>query len=330
MNHRSNSANLIDSIKRINNFVSSIREVLPGRKYFIPNTLDKSDPLSFDTSVMEKIISKNTPVYKAIYTTLTGFSPAISCELCERSNINADEYATEINNSEKLELYSSLNSLIDDIKAHRYSPCIIYENNNPVEFSITEMHCYKNCTIKKFDSVSEMLETFYFEKELSSRMRQKSVNLRKTVTTILERDRKKLFLQKKQLQDTEKRENYRIYGELLTAYGYNDVDNGAKSITCTNYYDGNEITIPLDPDFSPIENAKKYFDKYSKLKRTYEALTVQTEETEHEIMHLESISNSIDFATCEADLNLIRKELSDYGLIKKSVEKKSAKNTSTR
>ena len=318
---------IIDSIKRINSFVSSVREVLPGRKYFIPNTQGKADPYEFDISVMDKITSKNAPIHKAIYLSLTGFSPVISYELCERAGIDADTGAGDITTESKLSLYSSIDSLIRDIKKNRYRPCIIYENNRPIEFSVIDMTCYSGNIIKYFDSVSEMLETYYAQKEISSRIHQRSIDMRKTVSTILERDRKKLDLQLKQLKDTEKRDKYRIYGELLTTYGYS-VETGEKSLTCNNYYTNEDITIPLDPDMTPIDNAKKYFDKYAKMKRTYEALTVQTEQTSLEIMQLESISNSIDIAQSEADLNMIKKELRESGFIKKS-SSTSSKNKKT-
>src|SRR5699024_10840380 len=102
-------------------------------------------------------------------------------------------------------------------------------------------------------------------------------------------------LQLKQLKDTEKRDKYRIYGELLNTYGY-ELAGGEKQLRCTNYYTGEEITIPLDETLTAQENAKKYFDRYGKLKRTFEALSELTEQTKGEIDHLESISAALDIA----------------------------------
>ena len=61
------------------------------------------------------------------------------------------------------------------------------------------------------------------------------------------------------MRDTEKRDKYRIYGELINTYGYS-VPEGSKSFQAMNYYTNEEITIPLDPLLSPTENAKKYFN----------------------------------------------------------------------
>ena len=141
-----------------------------------------------------------------------------------------------------------------------------------------------------------------------TRIRQKSTDLRRIVQTALERNVKKYDLQAKQLKDTEKREKYRIYGELINTYGYN-VEPGSKSFQALNYYTGEEITIPLDPQIPVQDNAKKYFDKYGKLKRTCEAVTTLLKETGDEIEHLKSIQTALDIALQEEDLAQIREEL---------------------
>ena len=106
--------------------------------------------------------------------------------------------------------------------------------------------------------------------------------MRRITHTALERSQKKYDLQLKQLNDTKKRDKYKVYGELLTTYGY-ELKGGEKSLTCDNYYTNEPITIPLDENKSAVENAKRYFEKYAKLKRTFEALTEQTKETKEEI-----------------------------------------------
>ena len=128
---------------------------------------------------------------------------------------------------------------------------------------------------KDYTSISLLLEDYYAEKNTITRIRQRSSDLRRIVSTALERNVKKYDLQLKQMKDTEKRDKYRVYGELLNTYGY-DVTPGSRSMTALNYYTNEEITIPLDPTLTPGENAKKYFDKYNKLKRTYEALSQLT------------------------------------------------------
>lgn len=312
---------IIDSIKRINCFVSSVREVLPGRDYFIPNTMEKYNPLEFNDEIMSHITEKPANLQKAIYTTLTGFSPIAAHEICERAGLDGNIAAGELDNGRKLKLYSAIDSFVSDIKNHRYNPNIVYDGENPVEFSVFEMTCYSGLNVRKFDTVSEMLICYYSEKNNHTRIKQKSSDLRRIVSTALERNRKKLDLQLKQFKDTEKRDKYKVYGELLTTYGYS-ASTGDKELVCNNYYTGKEIKIPLNTELSPIDNAKKYFDRYAKLKRTYEALKIQIEETKAEIEHLESISNSLDIATILGDLNIIKEEMIASGYIKRNSNNK--------
>ena len=129
------------------------------------------------------------------------------------------------------------------------------------------------------------------------------------------------------MKDTEKREKYKVYGELLTTYGY-QAEEGSKSLEVLNYYTNEMIQIPLDETLSPLENAKKYFNKYAKLKRTYLALTDLTTETSNQIAHLESIATSLDIAVKEEDLAEIKDELIAYGYIKKKSGEKKKKSKS--
>ena len=154
-----------------------------------------------------------------------------------------------------------------------------------------------------------------------------SADLRRIVQTALERNIKKYDLQLRQIKDTEKRDTYRIYGELLNTYGYG-IAPQSKSMEALNYYTNEMITIPLDPDLTPQENAKKYFDKYSKLKRTYEALTELTAQVKEEIEHLESVSTALDIALQEEDLVQIKEELTESGYIRRKGGSKKEKITS--
>lgn len=317
---------IIDSIKHISGLVSSVREVLPGREYFIPETQDKWNPLTVDYEhFIEKVMSKPLAVSKALYTSLTGISPLIANEICHRASIDGEASTSSLSELEGLHLYKNFERLMDEIKTNSFKPNIIYKNGDPVEFSSTNLTTYEAYEHKDFDSISQLLEDYYATKNTLTRIRQKSVDLRKIVSNAIDRTRKKYDLQMKQLKDTDKRDKYKVYGELITAYGYT-VEEGSKQMTALNYYTNEEVTIPLDPTITPIENAKKYFDKYSKLKRTYEALTKFTSETKEELEHLESISASLDIALQEEDLIQLKEELMEYGYMKrKFVSKKEAK-----
>ena len=316
---------IIDSIKHISGMVSSVREVLPGRTYFIPDTMEKKNPLETDFKSFCTIFEKSTPLFKALYTSFTGFSPVISQEICYRANVDSDLPANVLSDLQKDALFKSFAEIIKTVSNGIFTPAIYEENGIPKEFSVLPLSTFSHCETKEFDSISGLLEHYYATKNKITRIRQKSIDLRKVVQNTLEKDIKKYDLQLKQIADTQKREKYRIYGELINTYGYG-VAPGSKEFTANNYYTGEDIVIPLDPTLTPSENAKKYFEKYNKLKRTYEALSELTIQVKEEIDHLESILSSLDIALMEEDLLEIRLEMEQYGYLKKKYQGKGNKS----
>lgn len=315
---------IIDSIKHVNNMLSSVREVLPGREYFIPNTLNKCDPFELSVEIWNDIVcGKPTTVAKALYTSLVGFSASLAQELAYRAKIDGDAPMSSLTGNEKSALLDQIRGLLQNVKDGVFQPCIIFHEGAPMEFGAIPFLRFPSGQRKDYSSISEVIETFYGEKDLITRIRQKSTDLRKTVTTILERNYKKLDIQRKQIRDTEKKDRYKVYGELLNTYGY-QLQAEDKSLTCIDYYTEKEVTIPVDPTLSYTENANRYFAKYNKMKRTFEAVTEQMKECQSDVEHLESILTELDIARKEEDLQAIRQELIDSGYMKaKGGHKKS-------
>lgn len=320
---------IIDSIKHIPAYMSSVREVLPGRNYFIPETMGKKSPLSIDEKGFSETIKlKHCALSKALYSSFTGISPIIAEEICFLASLDSDRQADELSDIETLHIARCFMNFMEDIKNHNFSPQIIFENDMPVEFSVIPLSCMAGLDTKTFESVSSLLEEYYASKNKLTRIRQKSVDLHHVINTALDRNRRKYDLQLKQLKDTEKKDKYKVYGELINTYGYG-VEPGSREMKALNYYTGSEITIPLDSQLSAQENAQKYFDRYVKLKRTEDALLKLTGETRAEIDYLESVSAALDMAGAEEDLAQIKEELRESGYIKKrGAREKKARITS--
>ena len=324
----SEDGTIIDSIKHVSSQMSSVREVLPGRTYFIPDTMEKSDPLSVSFAEFQRVLTeKPMPLSKAVYTSFTGISPVVAEEICCLSGIDSSLTPRELSEDLLTHLYRQFTLYFEEVSAGHFSPAIYYHGAEPKEFSALPLTHFSQYIRKEYDSISRLLEDYYAEKNTLTRIRQKSVDLRRVVQTALERNRKKYDLQAKQLRDTENREKFKVYGELIHTYGYN-LEPGAKKLEALNYYTNEMITIPLDSTKTPQENALKYFEKYNKQKRTFEALTSLIEETRDDISYLESVSNALDIALSEDDLTQIKEELIESGYIRRKFTKKKVKITS--
>ena len=322
---------IIDSIKRISANMSSLREVLPGREYFLPDELKKKDLLNTELEEFTEILkSKEYALSKSIYMNFAGISPLIAEEIVLRASLPSQAPSTSLSELEYTHLFHTIKNLLDDINAHNFSPNIVYRKEEALEFSSVELFSYNGEEYKKYsyDSVSKMLYDFYSSRESFVLNRQKSSDLRRIVNTALERASKKYDLQEKQLQDADKKDIYRIYGDLLNTYGYS-LKGGESSFTTENFYDENkEITIPLDKNKTAKENAKKYYDKYAKLSRTTKALSEEILNTKNDIEHLLSIQTALEVSSDDESLSQIRQELVDFGYIKKHSSVKQKKSTS--
>ncbi len=318
---------IVDSIKHISHMVSSVREVLPGRDYVYPVSGDKVNPLDVDINYfMNHIMIKPESVAKALYTSMVGISPVTANEICHRAGIDGGASLGSVALASKEELFREFERVRLDIEDRIFTSCIAYDGYEPKEFGAIKLSSYGEVVdadipavgvkgLKVCESPSNVIEEYYSKKTVVNRIKQRSIDLRKIVANAVDRTAKKYDLQLKQLKDTEKRDKYKVYGELLTAYGYG-AKTGDKELVCENYYTNQEITIPLDPDISPMENSKKYFAKYNKLKRTYEALTELTVESKSELDYLMSVQNSLEIADSLDDLGQIKTELIESGYIR--------------
>lgn len=313
-----NDEKVLDSIKHVSMLVSSVREILPGKNYFIPGQEGRISPFEADINYFTDVIAtKPVSVGKAIYTSLTGFSPQIACEICTLSGLDADQSTASLGKDNISTLFNNFRKFIGFIKNGEFVPTVYYgKNHEPKAFSAFTLSIYNDMESRVFPDISSLLESFYNSKDKTDRIRQKSADLKKLINNAISRTANKLDIFAKQLKDTENRDKFRVYGELITTYGY-QANDGDKVLTCIDYYSGKEVNISLDTTIPVMANAKKYFDKYARLKRTYEAVLIQQDEAAAELSHLDTIKMSLDMAENENDLAEIRKELENAGYVKK-------------
>ncbi|MCP1101553.1 putative ribosome quality control (RQC) complex YloA/Tae2 family protein [Aequitasia blattaphilus] len=316
---------ILDSIKHVSLSMSSVREVLPGRDYFIPDQNQKRNPFDVSEGDFAAILQeKPMSILKALYQSFTGISPVIAEEICFLCGIDTAISPKDLSEDFYFHLYKQFHYFFENVRNNNYTPTLYLEGQKAVEFSSLTLSHLSYLREERYTSVFPLLFDYYEKKNQQSRIRQKSTDLRHIVQTALDRNGKKYQLQMRQLKDTEDRDKYKEYGELIHTYGYN-LEEGAEKLQVLNYYTNQEVTISLDPQKTPQENATKYFDKYNKKKRTAEALQSLTLETKQEIDYLDSLSNSLDIAAKEEDLLEIKEELVESGYIRKRPSKKGKK-----
>lgn len=286
---------ILDAIKHVPPSVSTVRTVLPGAMYTAPPNRGKVSPL-------DNFIPPGTA---SLFERFNGISPVLSEEICLRAAQGGG-------------LETAFTDFVTRISNGDFSPHIYYEETGKaVDITPWPFLLYAHLRGEAYESPSEMLETFYAQRDAALRLRQRTTDLRKTLATLLERCRKKGFAQEKDLAATHGRDRLRIMGELLTAY-LHKVERGAKSFTAENFYDNNAtLDIPLDPTLAPAENAQKYFRQYNKQKRAAIAVAEQIKQNNADIDYLESVLTALQNTAAEEDIAEIRAELAEQGFVKR-------------
>jgi len=316
---------VLDAIKHVPPSVSAARPILPGAVYSRPPG-NKLNPLtvSFDDFI-KKLTGNNVEIQKALYLGFNGVSPILANEICFLSNISPEILVNDLEN--KTKLFETFECIFKNILENKFENNIFSLKES---FDISAIKISVSENNKSFESPSNMFEAFYTKRDEVFRVRQKTVDLRKLVTTHEERARKKAIAFTKTMEDIKDRDDLRIKGELLTSYLYM-VKSGEDKFIAENFYDENKpITIKIDPALSPTENAQKYFKKYNKQKRTFVALQDQITKNQEELAYLESVLISMETITDEADIAEIRHELAEQGFVKRktSVKNKKAQKSS--
>jgi len=316
------SGKVIDSVKRLSIDVNRYRQLLPGIIYKYPPEQEK---LPF------KAVDADTPLphdAKAIMDRVAGISPAIAREMLT--------YCTEQHNASVVSTRPAarLREILGSIEDKTYRARIYSDpasmrgaHDTPREFHVADLGELSDLNVTFFESANECAEYFYFHREASNLVKQKSSPLLRTAQQSLS----KALLKKKKLGEdllrAENSDKYQLYGELITA-NIHLIKPGAKSAVVTNYYDGNPIEIPLDEKISASKNAQKYFRKYAKAKTAIHEKKTQLEENERDIAYLESVVQNIESAENEAQLDAIRLELQETGYVRRPAKAAQRKKTS--
>ncbi len=320
---------IIDSIKHVDLTVSRVRNVFPGLTYQLPPDSGRENPLCMTKEDFYEILI-NAPegrsIDKALTASVSGISPLMAREAEQKALGRCDALLGEMSDSDKEKCAQELVKMFEKIKNYEFEVSVLYKKGElkPFDFAVYSVEQYKDeAVVEHLDGVCAALEMFYSKRDAAERMRSRSYALTKTVSVQLERIRKKITLLYTTLQECEKKEDYRIAGDIVTANLYM-MQKGDKSLTAVNYYDEEqkEITITLDETKSPSQNAQMYYKKYQKAKVAEVEAAKEIEKAEKEAEYLESVLVHIEMAQTPSALDEIKEELVEAGVIKSTTAKK--------
>jgi len=314
---------IIDCLRRVGGDLSDERQILPGLFYRLPTSPAKRDLTAVDAEEFFYLLSaagEEAKLDSFLLDTFMGFSPLIARELVYRVTGETDTRACMLDKAGKNRLWEELCALRLRVESGDFVPYLLEREGKPADFSFMPLFQYgQSAAGKEYPSFSKLFDEFYSRKERLERTRQRGQELIRVATTARDRAARKLALQEKEYAQTLKRDELRVFGDLITANLYR-MEKGAKALVTDNFYaeDCGEITVPLDPLLTPQQNAARYYKQYNKAKTAEKVLTEQMEKGRAEHTYLESILVEIADAETEQDFIEIRAELREAGYIKGS------------
>ncbi len=312
---------IIDAIKRVDEEMSRVRQVLPGMLYHELAPQDKLNLLTAQRAEIEARLSggRDEELSKALVKLFQGISPVLAREIAGYATRYQERRVSELGADDLDRLMFFCGRLRKMLLENTPEPTIALEQNGkPREFSFLELKQYGHYLLtKRVDSCSELLDRFYAERDRIERMKQRSNDLLKLLMNLSERTERKIAVQTEELASCANRELYKTYGDLLSANLY-QLKKGQTAAVLVNYYDEAqaEISIPLDPSLTPVQNAQKYYREYRKAATAENMLTTLIEQARDELVYLESVFDAVSRTDGESELLEIRQELSEQGYLK--------------
>ena len=298
---------ILDTVKHVGMDQNRYRTLLPGATYKNPPAQTKRDPFSDQGKLYLELV-KDHPnrevLAMQLVKTYQGLSRQSALQLAKMLH-------------EERDLSTSFNAFLEQT---RHPKANIFTEKNKLAFDIFTHHT----TQQEFATLSEMLDSYYQEKAVRDRVFHQGAKLIRVVKKELSKNQTKLKKLTKELKNTDKADDLRVKGELLTTYLY-QVKPNATSVTLPNYYDGEKpVKITLSSQLSPAQNSQKYFKKYQKLKNAVAHIEQQLALTKAEIAYLESVQMQLELAQ-PSDLNDIELELQTAGYLTQTKQQKKRK-----
>lgn len=321
---------IIDSIRHVDITMSSVREVLPSRKYISPSSMGKLNfqEISFEefkNKILEEIKKsefENICLTNVICNIFIGFSKNLISALCASLNISSELHKENITDAILEKIYNKTSEILEATDKNNITFSM---NENKKDYTLDLVN-YRINANQTFAENSYFLDEFYSQKENISLLKSSKANLQRDINSHISKITKKLNVVLKNLDEEPNLEKYKQYGDLISCNIYR-MEIGMTELEVENFYDNNILVkIPLQINLTPSRNAQHYFKKYNKLKGSITHAKEHKKEYESELEYLKSVLFEIEQAESIFELDEIHDEITTAGYLKKSNKKGKKKD----
>lgn len=306
---------ILESLIHVSPLMNRERSISPKLQYELPPNANRVSLMDFDYNEIRNLLVSfgNGSVQQSIRAIFNGFGKPLLDEVLYNANLNGDEIITDLEPSQVDKLANALYDLKMTLQNGNGLLSLVNDNHKKA-YSTFILHNYN--VVKTYETISEALkETIHSTKAIHTADKE----LEKILTAAIKKEEGRHQKIKEELEDTNKMDTYKLYGDLLMINAHLQVQY-EPSIELQNLLsdEGEMLTIPLKPNLTIVENAQWYYKLYTKLKNRMVSGEYQLNASTTKLEYLKSILYSISLATTRESLEEIRKECMDAGIIKKS------------
>ncbi len=315
---------VVDSVKRVDAEMSSVRPILPGISYTLPPSqgfrLDLT-ACTAEEAADALLRQKDAELSKALLNLLFGVSPIVCREIADFTGRGISLRSHSLTEDQKSRLCFMLRRVQAALDEGGV-PTVVTANDTgkPLDFSFLPIHQYgRAATTREVESFSELLDEFYAERDRLERIRSRAQDLLKLLTNASDRISRKINAQQAELTKCAGRDQLRMMGDLLNA-NLHQLTKGMAFIDLENFYEDGYpvIRIPLDPAKTPVQNAQKYYKDYRRADTAEKMLTEQIEIGRRELDYIDTVFDELSRADTDRELSEIRQELAEQGYLKRA------------
>ena len=303
---------ILSALKIIDFAASTVRQVLPGLKYQIPTKPEKLSPLEIDEALLDKKLAEfpsERTGEKFITTVYSGIATQIAHELVYRASGQIDVPLCQLDLERFKRTFLDWQRLLI---AEDYLPTVaVNAEGKPIDYSYMDItYLEDSVKTRHFATLSELFDMYFAERDRLEHIHQRARDITNLLNNAIARTERKLAIQRTALADSERGEEYKRAGDLITSNLYR-LERGMTSFRAVDYYDEScpEIEVTLDSRLSPSQNAQRMYKQYNKCKTAKAVLTEQISLWEAELDYLDTVRTFLEKADCEADFAEIREEL---------------------
>lgn len=311
---------ILEAARHVSMDMSRVRQIQPGLDYLPPPAQDKLDPKDVTAeNLLQKLQAQGAqPLHKALGASVSGLSNPSARELAFRVLQPGEDRADDL-----AEAAARLADLIRRLPEMKSPQVLISENGDAEDVFAFPYLSRDIASQHSCGTVSQALERYFGARDQQDRINQKSASMVRMLKSQIERCEKKLALQEEELASAARMEEYRLMGELINANLW-QLKKGMTQVELPNFYDenGGSITVTLDNQLTPVQNAQRYFKKYQKARSARETAAEQKEKTVAELNYLESCLLDVGKCVGESELEEIRQELVRTGYMKRNTNRR--------